>query len=427
MAVAFGLQLLLVRFAGLETYGIYVYALSWVSVLVLPAQLGFDRVLIRFVAAYRAMGNWAALSGLLRASAATTFVISVVVGVLATVVAVRCVNSGGKDLLATLMVAFLVVLPLQALNNLRTGALYGLREVSAAEALTDLLPNTLMVLLAPALWLWVTRGSGGQLGAPLLMALKGAAVGAAVILGALWLYRRSPVQTRLSVPEYHYGTWLRVALPQLFIAGQFALLKRADAIMIGALISTDEAGFYAAASRISDLVLFVYVVASGILAPLISELHSGGRSRELQGLIAFAARSIFVATLVAAAVVGLLSGFGLSLFGSEFLVAHPALLILMLGNFLHVIWGLAGFVMSMTGHQTTAAWFGGAAVLMNLALNAALIPRWGMAGAATATAIATTMLHLGMSLYVWRRLGIRTSVALFLTRAMRVSSVGVRS
>jgi O-antigen/teichoic acid export membrane protein len=243
------------------------------------------------------------------------------------------------------------------------------------------------------------------------MALKGATVGAAVIVGTLWFYRRSPIEIHSSVPYYAYGAWVRMAIPLLFITGQFAVLKRTDTIMIGALIGTDEAGFYVVAGRISDLVLFVYVVASGILAPLISELHAADRSEELQRVLAFATRGIFLATLAAAIAIAVLGRFGLGIFGPEFSVAYAALLILVVGNLLHGAWGVAGYVLSMTGHQTTAALFGGAAVLMNLALNATFIPRWGMAGAASATAIATAMWHLGMSLYVWRRLGIRTTVA----------------
>ena len=65
--------------------------------------------------------------------------------------------------------------------------------------------------------------------------------------------------------------------------------------------------------------------------------------------------------------------------------------------------------MIMTGHERAAARIMALCVAANIALNAALIPLWGLAGAATATALATAMRNLLMLAYTRRVLNINAS------------------
>ena len=100
----------------------------------------------------------------------------------------------------------------------------------------------------------------------------------------------------------------------------------------------------------------------------------------------------------------------LGLFGPEFTRGYWALAILTVGQLVNASVGSVGFLMSMTGHQREAARvFAGAAVL-NVVLNASLIPLWGINGAAIATATTTIIWNVALALYVWRRLGVRATI-----------------
>ena len=52
--LTFGLHVLLSRLMGVEHYGVYVYVLSWLSILVLFGKMGMDTLLLRYVSAYAA-------------------------------------------------------------------------------------------------------------------------------------------------------------------------------------------------------------------------------------------------------------------------------------------------------------------------------------------------------------------------------------
>ena len=64
----------------------------------------------------------------------------------------------------------------------------------------------------------------------------------------------------------------------------------------------------------------------------------------------------------------------------------------------------------MTGLQNKAALGVGLSAVLNIVLNAIMIPLWGLEGAAIATAISTVSLAIVMSVWVYKKLSIRTTI-----------------
>ena len=100
----------------------------------------------------------------------------------------------------------------------------------------------------------------------------------------------------------------------------------------------------------------------------------------------------------------------LGIFGPGFVDGYAALGILSSGQLGIVALGAVSLLLVMTGHELDAAIAAGAAALLNAALNTALIPPFGIEGAAAATALSTFALTVGLLLRVRQRLGLRPSV-----------------
>jgi O-antigen/teichoic acid export membrane protein len=111
----------------------------------------------------------------------------------------------------------------------------------------------------------------------------------------------------------------------------------------------------------------------------------------------------------------------LRLFGPGFEAGYVALLLLAAGHLVASANGPAALVLNMTGHQDSAGITYGAAALTNIILNALLIPRLGIAGAALATALTTIGMSATLVTLVRRRLGLRSSIFGVL-RTQRLSS-----
>ena len=81
--------------------------------------------------------------------------------------------------------------------------------------------------------------------------------------------------------------------------------------------------------------------------------------------------------------------FALRLFGPEFAAGYPALLVLARGRLAAVLLGPASDLLLMTGHHRRLGRVNLVFAVLNIALNLALIPWLGAAGAAVATATVT--------------------------------------
>jgi O-antigen/teichoic acid export membrane protein len=114
---------------------------------------------------------------------------------------------------------------------------------------------------------------------------------------------------------------------------------------------------------------------------------------------------------LAAAIVLLALGMPLLwLFGPQFVAGYPVMMILVVGFLFRSSMGPAEFLLNMLGEQKLCAAVLVVTAVLNVALNFALVPRFGLVGAATATSVSLVVAALLNYLAVSRRLGIDVAV-----------------
>lgn len=403
--IAFGLHILLARLLGVTQYGIYIYALTWVNILVIASLLGLNTSLLRFIAAYKAQERWGLLKGIVHRSTQFVVIFSLLISGIGGIVVWSLRNRIGQDQAVTFGVA-LILLPVLVLVRLREASLRALKRVVQSELPIRIIRPLLLAAVLSGLYFYLRQ----PLRATQAMAINLIAVFAALVMGTVWLVKQLPEQVRDARPIYAHREWLKVSLPLLLIAGMHLILKQTDIIMLGTIRGSDEAGIYSVASRISDLVVFGLMAINTILAPMISELYSTGKNKELQRIVTLAARAIFVFTLMFSIILAVFGKFALSLFGAEFVVTYVPLLILLCGQIVNALAGSVGFIMTMTGHQNQAGAIVAVSAAVNTILNALLIPLMGLVGAAISTAFTMALWNITMLIYVQRRLGINSTV-----------------
>lgn len=397
------LQVLLARFMGLEEYGNYIYAFTWLAILSTVGCAGLDTSALRFVADYRARGEWGLLRGFLRRSAVLVLTPSALLALALVGVLTLFQERFSESLLRVFLVAAVLV-PALALMLLLSSALRGLRKVVIA-----LLPQSVLrpVLLGGGVFLVSVLFDGPPPAATVmgldLMVVAVLAAGMAYALG-----RALPADVASAAPRFETRRWMSTALPLVVITGIRLAMNRLDILLIGVFLSTAMSGIYAAASQIASLLSFGLLAVNMIAAPLFSQLFAEGRMEDLQRIARQSAQGAFVFSLVMGAVVIAGGRLLLSLFGPEFVAGYPALTVLVVSQVVNAYAGSVGFLLSMTGHEREAARLTALAGLLGLALNALLIPILGLIGAALATGVAVAVWNL---LLIWRafeRLGIRS-------------------
>jgi O-antigen/teichoic acid export membrane protein len=199
---------------------------------------------------------------------------------------------------------------------------------------------------------------------------------------------------------------MAIGLSLMLVTGMQLLNRHLDVIMLGAISGSRPAGIYRVANRCSQLMLIFFAAANQVLAPFISRLFVKNKFCKLQKIISLSALGVFCVSVV---IWMFFLFFGLPLlgiFGSEFTNGYFALITLSTSFLVCTVASAAGLLLMMTDFEKEAAWSVIASAVVNVFLNALLIPAYSYNGAAIATAVSTLVMNLLMVIFTIKRLKI---------------------
>lgn len=403
MVLTLGISIVLARVLGPEGFGIYVYALSLVTLIAVPTQLGLPTLLVREVARYQVQERWGLLRGLLQRVNQVVVVTSLILGVGAAVIAWAVADSVSEEQVRTFAWA-LLLLPLIALGNLRGAALRGLRKIVKGQLPEYLLrPGLHLVLIGTAVLVW-----GSTLSASSAMMLHAVASLIAFVVGAFLLVRELPKASKTIGAEYETKAWARSVVPLSLIAGITIVNSQAGIVMLGIWRPVEEVGLYRVAIQGASLVTFGLGAVNLAIAPYLSRLYHSGERGSLQRLVTLTSRSVFLLAIPVTLAFLFFGDLVLSLaFGTAFAAAHYALAILCIGELVNASTGSVGYLLNMAGYEGRTARGLALAAGTNIVVDLLLIPPYGIEGAAIASAISLIVCNA----YLVRQAHLYTGIA----------------
>ncbi|MXR50425.1 oligosaccharide flippase family protein [Halovenus sp. WSH3] len=162
-----------------------------------------------------------------------------------------------------------------------------------------------------------------------------------------------------------------------------------DTLLIGFFLAPASVAVYEVIWRLSSLGLFVLNISSGVLFPRLVKWIERGNSEKFNWYSRRAylyATMPFVPLALGSVVVGE-SLLGL-LYGSEYASGYIALVLLLFGRSFQSIDSVSNKILMATDNDRVIAIITVAVIVVNLVSNSYLIPRYGLAGAATGTGVA---------------------------------------
>jgi len=373
----------LARFLGPAQYGIYAFAFAVVTVLAIPVQFGLPMLVVRETAVGRARSDGPAVRGIWLWSLRFVLIGSALVVIAGAVL--LAFSWGRLDSISRLTFLWaLPLVPLMALGALHGAALRGFDRVVLGQLPDHVLRLVILAALVVVGLAWV-----GDLTAPRAMGMHVAAAALALIAAHAFLRRVRPADDSVaSVDRADSRRWMLATLPLGFIAAAQIVNTRADTLLLGFLAGAESVGLYQVAVHGAQAVALALGAVSLVVAPRFAALYEQGEMERLQRLVTLSARAVALVTLP---VVLVLVFFGGSLirwiFGVEYQPAHLPLAILAAGQLANAGFGTVGALLNMTGHERATARGLALAAGLNIALNLALIPPFGISGAAAATAV----------------------------------------
>jgi len=179
------------------------------------------------------------------------------------------------------------------------------------------------------------------------------------------------------------------------------ILGRIDIIMVGFFLPENMVGIYGVAKRFIPLIIVPLGAFNAIFAPIISDLFTLKKLDELAGQFKVVAKWVFVISLPIFALMTVFSREILAVFGPDFVAGSSAMFMLCLGQLIDAATGSSGFILMMTGRPHVNLLNSGLLCATNVVLNLYFIPRYGIIGAASATAVSIAAIQLLRLAEVW--------------------------
>ncbi len=372
------------RALGPGDKGLFVLTFLLLNQTVSVGNFGVPQALVYFVA-----------SGRLSRSDAVGHLILCSLGsaAIATVPYWAIVHGAGAQLFpgvgaALLMMVALLLVPSLLLAN-AGGLLRGLGRLDLFNLLSLLDAAVRLVLLVIALAVF-HRGLDGVVLATVAATIVTGVLSVALVLIAARVGPTWNLRALGPVVGYGLQSYLTVVLQMTE--------RKIDVFMLGWLLLPEavawQVGLYSVAVSLAELPRQVSGAVSTVLLPKISKASAVDRAAALatvprvsRNLLAINVAFGGALALVAYPLIGLL-------YGRAFLAAFRPFLILLPGVVAASVWNVLQAEMVGTGHPARLSMFSGLTLVLNVAINLATIPRWGIDGAALTSGITYSLLSL---------------------------------
>jgi O-antigen/teichoic acid export membrane protein len=391
VALNFASQVLLVRYLSRTSFGAFSYALAVIGFVQGFATFEMTSALARWVPIYRERRQPDALYGsvVMAFGFVTITGLLIAAAIILTFVLVDVPRIDPES--RRLVIALAILIPMQSLDALVTSIFSILGDTRAIVIRGSIIAPALRVALVGAL---VIAGAGIDVLAYGYLLISG--VGLAYYACSLWralVARGLLKEFRSHTLRYPARDIFGFASPLVVTVLVWSLIESSDTLLLGYFHGVNDVAAFRAVLPLAQLNRIVVMAFQAMYLPAAARLFVRGDRQGLSGLywqtamwMAVLSFPPFVCTFSFA------TPTAAALFGTRYLDAAPVLSILSLGYFFNTALGFNGLTLKTFNKVRITVGIDIAAVVLNVALNLVLIPRWGAVGAASGTC-ATLIVH----------------------------------
>lgn len=351
-------------------------------------QQGIPRYMSRFDEERDIRGAW--LTGLLIGVGLAVVFAGVIVFAGDTVVSLLFEGEAAGQL----VLLFALAIPFQAGLAVGIGAVRGLENTIYKTIGNDFFYNGFRILtLIALLWLGLDVVAAGY-------AYVIAAAAGCVVMHLLF---RKLLPLRGSY-RLHTCEMVRFSAPLMLSTVIGLLLARTDTLMLGYFRSSAEVGIYNAAYPLATGMLVVLGSFGFMYLPVASRLDADDQREEVDAAYKLTTKWIYVLAFpIFLVLVAFPADVLTIIFGSEYVAGALALQILTIGFFANAAGGRNRETLAAFGFTEYVLLTNGVALVVNVVLNLALVPAYGVTGASVASAASfITMNAFVVGLLHWK-------------------------
>ena len=396
-ASAYALAWWVSRHEGPEAYGRFELALTVLTIAALAARLGLDGVLVKWMAASKVKGEEGVQRRLVgRVMLVTGLLAAPLLAVLMWVASPSLTSWLGDETLAQTWPWVAAGVPILTMWGVSAEALRGLSRMKSHALLQ---PG---IVAAGAVVCMVGLGWN-------IVSSYAASLVASALLGAVLLVTALPMRTKAPAAlssEWGWKPMLQTGWPMLLGSAMFLVMSWTDTLLLGHYLEEGQVGIYRVAFRMAALVTLVQAAVNSYAAPLFAERHALGDQAGLRAALRQTTLLNVAFSVPAFGVLVAVPAWWMGWFGEAFEAGATCLVWLAMGQVVNALCGPVMYLLNMTGHERHAQRIVWIAALGNLAMNVWAIPRFGIEGAAVATAFSMALWNVAAAVAVKRLLGL---------------------
>lgn len=195
---------------------------------------------------------------------------------------------------------------------------------------------------------------------------------------------------------YSFSALLKLSIPMFLTRISHHLTLWSDTIMLGILGTIYDVGIYAVVVKLARLLFVIPGTIGTVTSRDIASLFAEKKLDELKFVMRNATRLMVGISAPLFIIMILFPEYILTFFGNDFVSGTIALIVLVVAQFVSVLFGPSDYLLNMTNKQIIIQNITIFSALVNIILNFFLIPLHGFLGAAIASSI-SILLHKVLS------------------------------
>ena len=402
--LTYGMYVILARLMGVVEYGYFAFGLALATILAIGANFGQQTAILRYWPEEMVAGRPAKALEALRSGGAITLIAGV--GVSLALVGVSVVTDVFDPApVFHFYAAAVLILPL-ALAEYWSSALRAQGSVWTALTPRDIVWRLALPLLVVGLYY-----TGVTLTGWTALLLTSTVLGLSLLLQYLFASARHyEIAAGAKGLRSYWGAHGKSS--RSFFLGTVldSAALNIDIIFVGLLVAPAAAGVYFNAFRTAGLLTLFMFAITLVVAPMVARHYHGGEMRKAQAITALCAWAGFVFSLVVFAGFLVFGEQILSLFGEGQEEGKLILILLSIGLLFDAATGPSRIVLMMTGHERQYVRIFGSIVIAGMLVQLAVIPIYGLVGAAVVNMLTRIIAQLAIAWFANRRIGLDTTL-----------------
>ncbi|MBF0621397.1 MAG: oligosaccharide flippase family protein [Magnetococcales bacterium] len=400
--LGFAMNIGITHYLPVSEAGLFYLGLNLLMAISILPRFGFENSLIRFIAPRWKEQATGIISGIYRTAFATSVVLGIVFGAISWYFAEWLASTlfSKPEFVDVIIMVALALVPF-SVARLHCGVLKGLRKpILATFYEAGAIPG--VVLLAIGLVAWL---SSAAITAHGLMAIYATASVLVAIVGG-WVYYTKIKLSSQAVDYAKSPEMLRASLPIMGAIGLNFVMLWSGSLILGILADSQDVALYNVAHRTAFLISFIIMVANNFVAPRYAIYHENEQIDRIENLARLTSLSLILFTTPLLLAIFLFSEQILWVFGPNYALAAPMLVVIALGQYVNTITASVQFQLTMTGNENAVMKVNLLIMLCSIPVNYLLITLYGGIGAAASFALLMTVKNVILVVVVKKKLGV---------------------